>query len=225
MRFGVRTSTGDIEGEVIETRECAVRESDLASVLQRFTGPILQTPPMYSALKKDGRPLYEYARSGETVERVPRNIVIRSIRLLGFSGTEADIDVSCSKGTYIRVLAEDIGDALGCGATLSGLRRTGVGGHGIEEAITLDELESMDLPGRDSRLKPSDILVGNLPDAHIDGNEKERFLHGQSVPDGGKWPDWSGLVRVYGPGAVFLGLGEAAAGRISPRKLLAIPSS
>lgn len=225
VRFGIRTATGDLEGEVLETRECSFVRSDLEAVLARFAGPILQTPPMYSALKRNGRPLYDYARRGETVERIPREVTIHAIRLLAFTGTEAEIDVTCSKGTYIRVLAEDIGAALGCGGTLSALRRTAVGEHSLNDAMTLEELEAMEPAVRDARLAPCDVLVRNLPEAHVDEQDQERFLHGQSIPDGGKTGEFAGLVRVYGPGAAFLGLGEAGGGRIAPRKLLAIPSS
>ena len=142
--LGVTTTTGDTEGEVTARRAVAVTQDQVVAVLARFTGALQQMPPMYSALKRDGKPLYAYARAGQTVEREPRSITIYAIDLLNFAAERFKISVRCSKGTYIRVLAEDIGGALGCGATLEGLRRTRVGAFGLQHAVSLTDLE--DLP-------------------------------------------------------------------------------
>ena len=136
-KLWVTTTTGDAEGEITAHREVNVSREQLDAVLRNFTGELQQVPPMHSALKRDGKPLYAYARSGVTLEREPRKIVIHALRLLDFNDTRLTIDVSCSKGTYSRVLAEDIGAALGCGASLSGLRRTRVGSENVDQAVEL----------------------------------------------------------------------------------------
>ncbi|MBU3694858.1 MAG: tRNA pseudouridine(55) synthase TruB, partial [Rhodocyclaceae bacterium] len=143
VAFGLTTTTGDSDGEPLERRPVAVDEPTLRTVLARFTGAIEQVPPMYSALKRDGRPLYDYARAGIEVERAARPVTLHAIDLLAFDGAQAVLDVSCSKGTYIRVLAEDIGAALGCGAHLAGLRRTATSGWRADEAVALAEFEAL----------------------------------------------------------------------------------
>ena len=143
VRFGVTTTTGDAEGEILEMRPVALARSDVESVLPDFTGRQAQIPPAYSALKFEGRKHYEYARAGVSVPRPAREIEILELSLLGWNSPDAVLDVACSKGTYIRVLAEDIGRALGCGAHLAGLRRTATAGFGIADAVTLERLEAM----------------------------------------------------------------------------------
>lgn len=144
IKLGVTTDSGDAEGQVISTATVNVSEADIVSVLPQFTGDIQQIPPMHSALKRNGRPLYELARQGIEVERAPRAVTIHAIDLLAFSGDTLTLRVACSKGTYIRVLAADIGAALGCGAHLIGLRRTVVGDLDLANAVTLAELEALD---------------------------------------------------------------------------------
>ena len=219
--LGVTTTTGDREGEVITRKPVDVTREELIAVLATFTGVQAQTPPMYSALKRDGKPLYAYARAGLTVERAPRSITIHGITLLDFSGDRFTIDVNCTKGTYIRVLAEDIGAALGCGATLAGLRRTQVGSFGLADAVTLAELEHLPEARRTESLMPVDSLTDDLPALELEAGAMTRILQGQDARIDIR-DDISGLVRLYGPDRRFLGLGELDVnGRLLPKRLVA----
>ena len=159
LQLGTTTATGDPEGEVLDTREAAVNRDDIASVLPRFMGEIEQIPPMHSALKHQGRPLYEYARAGIEIERPPRKVTIRALELIECAPPRVVLDVQCSAGTYIRTLAQDIGAALGCGAHLTALQRTAAGGFSLEQAHTLAELETLDPVRRIALLQPADCLV------------------------------------------------------------------
>jgi tRNA pseudouridine55 synthase len=193
-------------------------------VLGRFRGEIVQTPPMYSALKHAGKPLYRYARSGTEVERTPRRVTIHQLELERYAGTELEITVSCSKGTYIRVLAEDIGNALGCGACLSALRRLQVGGFDIAHAVTLELMSDLRDDERGTLLLPMDAMLSDLPALELDRAQAGRIVTGlatdcQGVPS-------AGPVRIYAPGRVFLGIGEAGEhGRVQPRRLVASKES
>jgi tRNA pseudouridine55 synthase len=219
VRLGVTTTTGDLEGEVLTTSSVDVDPARFEAVLAQFRGDIVQTPPMYSALKHQGKPLYEYARAGTQIERAPRQVTIRSLVLESFEGFEARIRVACSKGTYIRVLAEDIGTALGCGATLAALRRTEVGPFSVEAAVTLDALERMAPEERLSRMRPADTLLDGVPRVALDADQARRMGLGQAVE--GVAAE-AGLVRVYGPGSTFLGVAEASGqGGLTPRRLVA----
>jgi len=221
VRLGQTTTTGDLEGEVTGTWPVAVDLPAIEAVLARFRGEIVQTPPMYSALKHAGRPLYEYAREGTEIERAPRRVTIGALTLEQYEASELRIVVACSKGTYIRVLAEDIGRALGCGACLSALRRTQVGRFDIEEAIGLPALAELPENVRETLLLPADAMVSGLPVVEMDGAETRRILSGQSVEVEGGEPG-EGLLRLYGPGRAFLGIGaRAQGGRIEPRRLVA----
>lgn len=219
VRLGVKTTTGDAEGEVLERRPVHAGQAEVEAVLSRFLGPQTQIPPMYSALKRNGQPLYELARRGETVEREPRNIEIFHLELQSWEPEKLVLNVSCSKGTYIRTLAEDIGEALGCGAHLGGLRRTATGAFRIEEAVSLDTLEALPEDRRDSLLRPVDAVLTQLPEVVLEEGLAGRFCHGQtvtlaSVP--------RGVSRVYTPFGQFLGLGEdGGEGRLVPKRLLA----
>jgi tRNA pseudouridine55 synthase len=218
LQFGVRTATGDAEGEVIETRPVALGREALDAALSRFVGRIAQVPPMHSALKRDGRALYEYARDGIEIERAPRPVTIHALRLVAIEGTRAVIDVDCSKGTYVRVLAEDIGAALGCGAHLAALRRTRVGALTLERSVTLDGLEAMPPAVRREWLLPSDTLLSALPSVRLGESQARRFLHGNPLDLGGT----PGRVRVYGPHEMLLGTAEFdAQGALNPRRLVA----
>jgi len=224
LALGVRTTTGDAEGEIVETRPVAVGREQLEAVLARFTGTIEQTPPMHSALKRDGRPLYEYARRGIEVERAARSVRIDRIDLLGFDGTRAQIAVACSKGTYVRTLAEDIGNALGCGAHLAALRRTRVGRMTLDRAVTLAALEAMPPAVRREWLLPVDALLDDVPRVDLGDRQAALFARGGQL-DLGALPEGPGRRRVYGPGARLLGLAELDEhGVLNPRRLIAAQS-
>ena len=217
IQLGVTTDSGDAEGQVIATAAVNLEIGQISAVLERFTGDISQVPPMHSALKRDGRPLYELARQGIEVEREARAVTIHSIDLLSFAGDRLKIRVACSKGTYIRVLAADIGKALGCGAHLAGLRRTEVGDLTLAGAVTLVELEAMAELDRPSHLQAVDALLKSLPEVILDGEAAQRFRHGNPVdlPAG-----LSGKIRVYEAGRL-LGVGEPGReNRLWPKRLV-----
>jgi tRNA pseudouridine55 synthase len=218
VRLGIVTDTADAEGCVLATRPVTVGEAEVRSLLARFTGTQQQVPPMHSALKRDGTPLYELARQGIEVERAPREVTIHALEFLGWRGDGFELDVSCSKGTYVRTLAADIGIALGCGAHLAALRRTRVGTLDIAAAVTLEQIEARAVEDRDGLLMPADTLLGDLPQVQLTAAEAARMLHGQPVR-------WEGLpasrCRVSGPEG-FIGLGEFSAdGWLQPKRLIA----
>ncbi|HXE75050.1 MAG TPA: tRNA pseudouridine(55) synthase TruB [Candidatus Xenobia bacterium] len=218
IRLGMVTSTGDLEGEVTARRAVRVEEEQVRAALKEFVGELLQTPPMHSAIKRGGMPLYKLARAGREVPRPPRKVRILALELVSFEGEELTVLVTCSKGTYVRVLAEDIGRTLGCGACLSALRRTAVGGFDLAAAVGLERLEAASESERDALLMPVDALVASLPRCDLDETGARRLRHGQPVEWGGA--AWRGLARVYGPGREFLGVAEMLApGRIVPRRL------
>ena len=222
LKLGVTTTTADAEGDVIETREVNVTRAQLQAACEKFTGPIHQVPPMYSALKRDGKALYEYARAGIEVEREARAVTIHSIDILDVDNQGEDdkwtIEARCSKGTYIRTLAEDIGAALGCGAHLSALRRTGSGALSLDGALTLEQLAAMTDAERDAALMDADALLADWPVVRLGTEDAGRFLSGvrrrTSLPD-------AAHVRVYGPEPrAFLGGGHIAAGELISSRLL-----
>ena len=213
--LGATTDTCDAEGQVLETRPVSVSREQLEAVLASLTGEIEQIPPMHSALKKDGKPLYELARQGIEVERAPRRITIHRIELKSFDGQSLEIAVACTKGTYIRTLAQDIGAKLGCGAHLTALRRTFSGNLDLAPAVTLEELEALSLEERDARLLPPDILLAPLPAITITAEEQARYLQGIPVRAEGK----PGPYRAYG--SRFLGLAELGAdGWLRPKRIV-----
>ncbi|HTZ00198.1 MAG TPA: tRNA pseudouridine(55) synthase TruB [Rhodocyclaceae bacterium] len=219
VQLGVTTDTADAEGLVLRTRPVVLAEGQLEAVLQRFLGESEQIPPMHSALKRDGKPLYEYARQGIELERAARRVVIHRLTLLWQQGERFEIEVACSKGTYVRTLAADIGEALGCGAHLAALRRTGIGTLDVAGAHTLAELEALAPDARDGRLLAVDAFLGGLKRADLPAAEAARLLHGQAVR-------WSGQplerYRLYADGGAFLGVGELTAdGWLKPRRLVA----
>jgi tRNA pseudouridine55 synthase len=221
IRLGVTTATADAEGEVLERKPVSVTRSDVGNALARFRGAQTQVPPMYSALKREGTPLYVLARRGETVERLPRDIRISALEILSFGGESLVLRVACSKGTYIRTLAEDIGAALGCGAHLAGLRRIATGSFSIDQAVTLEALRALDEAQADALLHPADALIRHLPEVRLQASEEARFGHGQAL----SLPDVpAGACRVYGATGSFLGLAEGKKeGRLVPKRLLAEP--
>ena len=203
VRLGQKTSTGDAEGDVIEERAeaaLAVTQQDVDRLQKQFTGAIVQVPPMYSALKKDGKPLYEYARAGVEVAREARAVTIYELNmaLARISNVDSDINIvaKCSKGTYIRTLGEDIGEALGCGAHLSALRRTGTGGFNVSQCVTLQALEAMTDDERLACLLPVESLLTDHTVVILDSDNAGRFLSG--LRRRGEWPD-ADAVAVYGP--------------------------
>ena len=218
LKLGVTTTTADAEGDVIETREVNVTRAQMLAACEQFTGPIRQVPPMHSALKRDGKALYEYARAGIEVEREARAVTIHAIDIVGGENDIWTIDVRCSKGTYIRTLAEDIGAALGCGAHLSALRRTGSGALSLAGALTLEQLAAMSEEERDAALMEADALLADWPVVRLDAEDAGRFLTGlrrrTDLPDAAR-------VRVYGPEPkAFLGGGHIAAGELISTRLL-----
>jgi tRNA pseudouridine55 synthase len=221
LKLGQRTSTGDREGEVIETRPVQADRAAVEAACARFIGAVEQVPPMHSALKHEGKALYDYARAGIEVERAPRRVLIHTIDIISWQADELVIDVRCSKGTYIRTLAEDIGAVLGCGAHLSALRRTGSGNLGVQDAITLEALQALPEAGRDALLLPPEVLLGSLPEVQLAAEEAGRFLTGLrrrvSLPD-------AAAVKVFGPGPkrprAFLGTAHITAGELIPSRLL-----
>lgn len=217
--LGISTSTADADGEVLERRNAAVDDARLELALAQFRGAIDQVPPMYSALKHQGRPLYELARQGIEIERAPRRVVVSALQLLGRSGDLLSLRVRCSKGTYVRALAADLGAALGTGAHLASLRRTAAGRFAVADAVPLDALVALDEAGRDRWVRPLDELFEGLPRVALDRASAERFAHGQAVPDGGQAV---GRCQVRDPLDRLLGLGEIdAGGELRPVRLLA----
>jgi len=223
IRLGVRTTTGDPEGEVIERRPVAVSRADVEAVLPRFLGTIRQVPPMHSALKRDGRPLYEYARKGIELEREAREVVVHDIAWVALTDDLLTLRVDCGKGLYVRTLAEDLGAVLGCGAHVESLRRERVGPFDLADAVDLASLQAMDLDARDACLEPVDILVEDLDAIDLEVEAAWQMAHGQAV-----W--MPGLRvgdrrRVYAPDGRFMGVAEVDdEGRLAPRRLLATPA-
>ena len=224
-RLGIETTTGDSEGEPVATKPVTVDRSQIDAVVARYVGEIDQVPPMYSALKRDGRPLYDYARAGIVVERAARRVTIHSLTVDAFADETLTLTVHCSKGTYIRTLAEDIGRDLGCGAHLVGLRRTGVGRLVLAMATPLSTFESTDGAHRDALLLPIDALIDSLPRIDLDDERARRFLEGQRLSIEGTEPP--GRVRVYrrraeGDAGMLLGTAYVdAEHRLAPTRVVA----
>ncbi|CDS49173.1 tRNA pseudouridine synthase B [Polaromonas sp. CG9_12] len=224
LLLGQKTTTADAEGEVIETRPVPeITPELLESITRRFTGPLAQVPPMYSALKKDGKALYEYARKGIEVKREARHITIFKLNMALAHDPRAQaaikIIVNCSKGTYIRTLGEDIGEALGCGAHLGSLRRIETGGFVAAQCVTLAALEAMTEAERDACLLPPQSLVADYPSVTLDADNAGRFLSG--LRRRGQWGADASLVQVYGSEpAAFLGSAHICADELIPQRLL-----
>ncbi|MEP6942874.1 MAG: tRNA pseudouridine(55) synthase TruB [Betaproteobacteria bacterium] len=217
LHLGVTTKTGDAEGEVIERREALSQQDSFEAVLPRFLGTISQQPPRHAALKYQGRSYYEYAREGVDIPRPAREVSIRSLRSGAWEPPYVELAVECSKGTYIRVLAEDIGAALGCGAHLAALRRTATGGFNLADAVTLDALETMSSEQRDATLLPADSPCAALPRCDLSTTEAGALLEGRSVA---RPAMAEGVVRAYSAHR-FVGVAEVAAGVLRARRLLA----
>lgn len=218
-QLGGRTATGDAEGEVIARCDVEpVSPEQLAAVQARFTGPIVQVPPMHSALKKDGKALYEYARAGQEVEREPRHVTVFALQLSLLQPALLRIVAKVSKGTYIRTLGEDIGAALGCGAHLVSLRRTATGPFDITQCITLQELEALPESNRSDRLLPVESLLAGHTRVALGTEDAGRFLSG--LRRRGNWPD-AHQVAVFGQAPpALLGTARIQAGELIPSRLL-----
>jgi tRNA pseudouridine55 synthase len=228
LKLGQRTTTGDREGEVVEERPVPTERASVEAACRALTGPIEQLPPMYSALKHEGKALYDYARAGIEIDRPRRAVTIHQIDILSWQHTALVIDVACSKGTYIRTLAEDIGALLGCGAHLSGLRRTGSGTLDVTQSITIEALQALTEAERDALIQPADVLVAAWPEVRLPDDEAGRFLCGLrrrvALAD-------ASAVRVYRQGPVpeqpgapppraFLGTAHITAGELIADRLL-----
>jgi tRNA pseudouridine55 synthase len=224
VHLGITTTTGDTEGETVETRPVDVKVEQIEAALARFRGPILQIPPMYSALKRDGKALYEYAREGITLEREARPVTIHKLEMLAYDAPMLTIRVTCSKGTYVRVLGEDIGAALGCGAHLNALRRIQVGSLTVDGMVTLEQLQAHDNPL--SLLAPVDALLSSFPRIDLTPELAARFLNGQRLAlnrEPVTLPETQGRVRVYHDDKL---LGTAILqeyGVLAPERLIARP--
>jgi len=219
VRFGATTATGDAEGAVLETRAVALEHAGVAAVLPKFLGAQAQIPPAYSALKFQGRNYYEYAREGVAIERTARPIAIHRLELLAWETPDAVLELACSKGTYVRVLAEDLGRALGCGAHLAALRRTATGGFRLADAVTLEALEAMEVPQRDALLLPPAVLVRDLPRLQLADESAFRFRQGGSVAA----PDLPEGAYAAFAGDVLLGVADVAGDVARPRRVVAAP--
>jgi tRNA pseudouridine55 synthase len=214
VKLGERTTTGDAEGEVLRSRK--VELNDLPAVLERFRGEIEQVPPMHSALKHQGTPLYRLARRGQEVERAARKVRISTLEQIDAAGDKLVLRVVCSKGTYIRVLAQDIGEALGCGAHLSALRRTGSGRFRVDHALTLEALQAMGAEQRRSRLVSLGALLDGLPQARLAAADELRLRQGQALKISGLQP---GLCAVLRQDGAVIGLGTADGENLRPLRL------
>jgi len=222
VHLGIMTTTGDTEGEVIEQREVEVTREQVEAALARFRGPIFQVPPMYSALKRDGKALYEYAREGVTLEREARPVTIHALSLVDYTAPYLKILVTCSKGTYVRVLGEDIGAALGCGAHLNALRRVQVGSLTTERMITLEDLQAHADPL--SLLAPVDALLSSFPAVELTLDLAKRFLNGQRLALGKEavqMPSALGRVRVYHEGKLLGTANLQEYAILAPERLIA----
>ncbi|HEX5805885.1 MAG TPA: tRNA pseudouridine(55) synthase TruB [Macromonas sp.] len=226
LRLGVKTTTGDAEGEVLSQRPVTCSVGQVVEVLDQFSGPISQVPPMHSALKKDGKALYEYARAGVEVERAPRQVTIHDLELLGMDLQAAEpwlkLRAHCSKGTYIRTLGEDIGEALGCGAHLAELRRVQTGPFDLSRCVSIEQIEALPAEQRLSMLQPADILLGGHNRVTLDEDNAGRFLSG--LRRRGAWSDTE-HVAVYAAAsaehaAALLGTAHVKAGELIPGRLL-----
>ena len=219
LQLGQTTTTGDAEGEPVETRAVAVTPEQVLAACAAHTGPISQLPPMHSALKHEGKALYEYARQGVEIQRQPRAVTIHSITVLEWKDARLVLDVHCSKGTYVRTLAEDIGRVLGCGAHLAALRRTASGPLGVAQAVTLEQLAALSEAQREQLLLPPDRLLAEWPEVRLEAEDAGRFLSGlrRRLKGAADAP----AVRVYGPETrALLGSASIRGGELIPGRLL-----
>ena len=219
VQLGLTTTTGDQEGEVLSQKEVVLKSNQLQETLQKFIGDITQIPPMFSALKFEGKPLYEYARQGIEIKRKPRPVTIYDIKLNKIEESIVILEVICSKGTYIRTLAEDIGHALGCGAHLKGLERTQTGNFQLPDALTIEALEAMSMASREKTLLPVDALLEGLSSIELTVTETEAIKKGQAIDF---ISENDNELRLYGASGQFLGVGQPdLQGHLFPKRLIA----
>ncbi len=216
LRFGIATTTGDAEGTPARSCAASFTRTELEAALPRFVGTIRQTPPAHSALKYQGRNYYEYARAGVEIPRAPRDVEIAAIELAEWAPPTATLRVACGKGTYMRALAEDVGEAVGSCAHLSALRRTAAGPFALDDAVTLDALESMDMAARDALLLPADAPLAAVARLDVDAPTARALVEGRT---GNAPPGPAGPYRCYAPGGRFLGLVESAGGALRALRL------
>lgn len=224
VKLGVTTNTGDAEGAVLATKPVNITKAQFESACAEFVGEISQTPPMYSALKHEGKALYEYARAGIDIERKARLVTIQNIAVDAFEADVATITVTCSKGTYIRTMAEDIGTLLDCGAHLIGLRRTETAGYLLPQSVTIEQLEALTVEARDALLLPVDSAIESLPKVILNADSLHYILQGQAVWQSGKTRlniALGGDLRLYSESNQFIGLGFLQDdGKIAPKRLI-----
>lgn len=221
LRLGEVTASGDTETPVTETCPVVVNDSEIADVLRRFVGVQRQVPPMHSAVRIDGRRLYEHARAGVEVERAPREIEVLALAVLGRDGADLRIAVTCSKGTYVRTLGQDIGRALGCGAHLVALRRTAIGNLSVQDAVKIGELEANGVEWSRACLRPVEILVASLVRWDVCREQAVRFAQGQELSGAPAQPGEE--VAVFAPGGRLVGVGlKGPTGRLAPQRLMAV---
>jgi tRNA pseudouridine55 synthase len=216
LAFGVATVTGDAEGETLRTCDASFSREELARALPSFVGTIAQTPPRFAALKHRGRNYYEYAREGIDIPRAPRDVRIDAIDLVAWEAPRAVLRVACGKGTYIRVLAEDLAAAVGSCAHLAALRRTVAGPFALERAVTLDALEAMDMPERDALLLPADAALASIGRLDVDATTALALAQGRV---GNAPADSRGKYRCYAPSGRFVGLVESDGGELRALRL------
>lgn len=220
IRFGVSTTTCDTEGDIIEQVDCDIDESRVKTILPQFQGDIRQVPPMYSALKHKGQPLYKLARQGIEVERAPRAVTVHEAGVVSLENNLLCLDLTVSSGFYVRSLAHDMGQLLGCGGHIESLRRTAVAGFGIDKAVSLERLERMSVDERLNCLIPADKGISFMPPVELTVDAAYYLIQGQPVKAPSA-PD-SGLVRLYDKNRQFLGIGRVLDdGRVAPKRLLA----
>ena len=220
VKLGITTTSADAEGEVIAQKPVDVTLKQVESVLHQFIGDIEQTPPIYSALKVDGKPLYAYARAGQEVEIKSRYVSIHQIHLEHFEADELVFTVTCSKGTYIRTLAQDIGAKLGCGAHLKGLRRLTSGTFDLQDALPLEVLSELSLEELDAKLLPIDIKIQHLPKLTLNAEQTDIIQHGQAIKPNQEII-FNEFIRLYDMSGEFIGLAQKQAdGKLHPKRLL-----
>lgn len=218
IRLGISTSTADAEGDPVCVAAVTSTRADVEAAARTLVGTQRQRPPRYSALKYKGRPYYEYARAGIEIPLAERTIAVHAFDVSSVEGTEVTARIRCSKGTYVRVLAEQLGSRLGCGAHLAALRRLEVGSFGVEDAVAVETLAALDEAQRDRLLLPVAALLADLPALRVGADDERRLLHGMRVAAG-----CAGLVAIFGPDNRLLGMGAGEAGSVRPVRLIAQP--